>query len=337
MRWRQIVLFGIVSASIALPTVTAPDVADARPRIFGIFGALLGGGIGFHHHFRHHRQGETHREAAAPVREVAPPVETRGIDDDTFGYVFWPTGYDANFWAHGELDVIEAMFAGGAPDASTICRQPGADLAKMISDRLAETVQASGDAAAALDVLHSKLTDSFGGIAATCRKVAPITAGERLKVLRERLAATRDAALAMRKALASFYETLSDEQKARLAPPAAPTRVSGPSAQASRDVELCHATQEDNWPSTTIEERVQPNSQQAASLEALHKAVANVATSLDAACPKEVEATPVARLDSATQRLDALLAATNPVVSALDDVDRELSDEQKARFNSIVV
>src|SRR5262249_34027209 len=89
------------------------------------------------------------------------------------------------------------------------------------------------------------------------------------------------------------------------------------------------------WPAMLIGRRVRPNRQQRTNLEALQKTLFSMAMYLNGACPKETAQTPVVRLDLAMRRLDAMLYAVIAIAPALDDFYGRLSDEQKARFNSI--
>jgi hypothetical protein len=331
MRCGRILVVSVVAASLAVPTMV-----EARPRVFGVFGAFFGGLTGHYHRYRHHHRVEVAHHRREETARRSAQTNFEGISGDTFGYVFWPTQYDTKFWAHGERDLVAAIFAADTASAP-ICGEPAQERANALADQIRQAIHASGDPLAALDVLQSKFVGAFDTLAATCPKVAPLTADERLKVLRDRLIALRDAGLSTRKALASFYDTLSDEQRTRFDPATTPAKVSGPGVPSARDARLCTAESQapEAWPAPAIEQRVRPNEQQKASLEALQKALSDAGSSLNAACPKEVAPNPGARLEAAVQRIEALLDATNIVSPKLEDFYGQLSDEQKAAFNSI--
>jgi hypothetical protein len=56
---------------------------------------------------------------------------------------------------------------------------------------------------------------------------------------------------------------------------------------------------------------------------------------LMASCPTDVPSTPLARLDAAEKRLNAMLYAARVVGPALSGFYNSLSEDQKAAFNSI--
>jgi hypothetical protein len=80
---------------------------------------------------------------------------------------------------------------------------------------------------------------------------------------------------------------------------------------------------------------VQPNESQRAALDALREASLNAVTSLKADCPSYQVLTPVGRTEAMEQRLAATSTAVKSVESALTKFYELLSDEQKARFNTL--
>ncbi len=64
-------------------------------------------------------------------------------------------------------------------------------------------------------------------------------------------------------------------------------------------------------------------------------ASAKAADILKGACQPDDALTPPARLSAVGRRLDAMLQAVETVKSALDSLYSELTDEQKAQFESI--
>jgi hypothetical protein len=149
--------------------------------------------------------------------------------------------------------------------------------------------------------------------------------------------------------LGKFYDSLSDEQKARFndvganapganapgakpeasnaAPQGAPGNAPTPQAQCDASVMA--------WPTDQINQAVQPNDAQRAKLDALQSAATSAADTVKAACPTEVPATPPARLAAAGKHLHAMLQAVDTVRPALHDFYDSLSDSQKARFNTL--
>ncbi len=131
---------------------------------------------------------------------------------------------------------------------------------------------------------------------------------------------------------------LSDEQKARFndigakqsgragrAEPAA--NMPNPQAQCGANVMA--------WPTDQIDRVVHPNDAQRKKLEALQSAAAQAQDLIKAACPSETPATPPGRLAAVGKRLQAMLQAVRTVQPALANFYNALSDDQKARFNTM--
>jgi hypothetical protein len=89
------------------------------------------------------------------------------------------------------------------------------------------------------------------------------------------------------------------------------------------------------WPIDQIQAAVQPTQQQVALLDELGNALVKASDEVKSHCPTAVSFTPTARLDDMQRRLQALVDAVNIVNPPLQGFFGSLSDEQKARFNSI--
>jgi hypothetical protein len=78
-----------------------------------------------------------------------------------------------------------------------------------------------------------------------------------------------------------------------------------------------------------------PTEAQRASLDNLRDASAKAADMLKVDCAADTALTPPTRLAAAFKRLDTMLQAVDTVKSALDDLYKDLTDEQKAQFEAI--
>jgi hypothetical protein len=276
---------------------------------------------------------------AAPTSlSSLPAVDFASIDDDFFGYVFAPSSYDTKLWAHGERDMIQTVFNKGNTGAPPNCGEQGTKRAAPLIERIEKATRPNEEQHAALQELQAALSKAFDEIRTTCRDVAPITPTARLKAMQERLFAIRDAGLSIRIALAKFYDSLTNAQRApfRTSETTASTdQKQNNDAQSAAQVCAAQVQAPVAWPAALIGKRVRPNEQQRVSLEALQKTLFGMATYLKGACPSEAQSTPIARLDAAMHRLDGMLYAVIAISPALDDFYGQLSDEQKARFNSI--
>jgi hypothetical protein len=310
---------------------------------------------------RHHKIAEPHEEAAPqkaateeqqPVEQLqasmqAPPptslsnlpvADFASIDDDFFGYVFVPSSYDTKLWAHGERDMIQTVFNKGSTSAPPNCGDQGTKRAAPLIERIEQATRPNEEQHAVLRELQAALSKAFDEIRTTCRDVAPITPTARLKAMQERLFAIRDAGLSIRIALAKFYDSLTDEQRAPFGTTestASTDQKQNNGTQSASQVCTAQVQAPYAWPAALIGRRVRPNEQQRVSLEALQKTLFGMAMYLKGACPNEAQLTPIARLDAAMHRLDGMLYAVIAISPALDDFYGQLSDEQKARFNSI--
>jgi hypothetical protein len=310
---------------------------------------------------RHHRIAQPNEQAASlqPAAELQQPAEQlqltmqappptslsslpvadfASIDDDFFGYVFVPSSYDTRLWAHGERDMIQTVFNKGSTSAPPNCGDQGTKRAAPLIERIEQATRPNEEQHAALRELQAALSKAFDEIRTTCRDIAPITPTARLRAMQERLFAIRDAGLSIRIALAKFYDSLTNEQRAPFDnndTTASTDQKQNNGTQSAAQVCAAQIQAPYAWPAAVIGRRVRPNEQQRVSLEALQKTLFGMAMYLKGACPSDAQLTPIARLDAAMHRLDGMLYAVIAISPALDDFYGQLSDEQKARFNSI--
>ncbi len=88
-------------------------------------------------------------------------------------------------------------------------------------------------------------------------------------------------------------------------------------------------------PTQQIIATVDPDDKQKAALDQLDNVSAKAATMLQATCPAHIPAGTEARLDAMDKRLKATATAMNEVRPALSGFYESLTDEQKARFNTM--
>ncbi len=134
--------------------------------------------------------------------------------------------------------------------------------------------------------------------------------------------------------------SLSDEQKQKLD---AIGKAGGPQGQpegapAGGDVAaLCGHQPGDvaKLPVQRIEQVVHPDAQQRNAFDRLKAASEKAAEQLQTSCPAQIPQTPVARLDAVKTRLSAMVDAMKTVQPKLAAFYNSLSDEQKAKFNTM--
>src|ERR1043166_3193887 len=279
--------------------------------------------------------------------------------DDFFDYAFWPAEYDNyGFWSSAYDDVLAHVFFSpgtedispsvgverrgrGAkrrgmrersPAATDFCRvDPG--LTRWPVEEIAQVVEPTGEQRNLLSDLKAASERAGSLLASACPVKPPATPLGRLDGMAKRLDAMLQALDVVRPALAKFYDSLSDEQKARFN---AMGRGQDGDAQGKDETRLCGTQMPAGLTEEAIdriEREVRPDDRQRAPLDALRDATAKAAETLRAACPDQTPITPVARLDAMAKRIAAMRDAINTVRPALARFYDSLSDEQKAHFN----
>ena len=292
--------------------------------------------------------------------------------DDVFDYAFWPSEYDDyGFWAYAYDDVLDSAlwapdlgnvyayasgggYAGGggrrarahAPSiddasraATQICQASDPGLTQWPIEQIEQTVQPTANQQKLLGGLKAASERAARLLQAACPASQPSTPLGRLDAITERLDTLLEAIDIVRPALANFYDSLTDEQKARFnAIGQQQTRSArrGNAASSKSEARLCGGqapaviTQRSI---RRIEQDVRPSGQQRDALDRLRDASAKAADLLRDACPEQTPLTPVARLDAMAKRVHAMLDAAKTVRPALARFYSSLSDEQKAHFN----
>src|SRR5262245_38717800 len=134
-----------------------------------------------------------------------------------------------------------------------------------------------------------------------------------------------------------FYQSLSDEQKARFNAIA----LADDSRAAGKDQRDLAKFCDQRTPGVTdlpidrIAQAVQPTPVQQRALDELKDASVRAAEELKVDCPTYQTLTPTGRVQAMEKRLDATLAAAKTIQPPLDKFYNSLNDEQKARFNSL--
>jgi hypothetical protein len=289
---------------------------------------------------------------------------------DIFYCSLWSSGYCGYdpLWAYGYGDVYESVFSPynydeyvqgpGAPERMASltqgmeqsCTDEAAEVTGWPINQIQDAVQPSQQQAALLDGLGNAIVKASDVIKADCPTTVAFTPPDRLAQMQGRLQGLVEAVSIVSPPLTQFYDSLSDEQKARfndIAPPAPQnaqaSQGQAPQGQTSQDQDQgaapsvqaqCNASTL-AWPGDKIDQAVKPNDAQQAKLNALQAALAQASDTIKAACPTDLPATPPSRLDAAGKRLQAMLQAVTAVQPALTDFYNSLSDDQKARFNAM--
>jgi hypothetical protein len=201
-------------------------------------------------------------------------------------------------------------------------------------EQIRQTVHPTADQEAALDDLSAASSQASDIIKSSCPSSVPLTPIGRLDAAEQRLDATIKAIQVVRSPLEKFYEALGDEQRQRFnamngstrGAPSAANMVAACSQQGGSFIDL---------PAQRIEQVVQPTAQQQSAFDNLKKTAQNASEKLQSSCPTAVPLSPVARLDTVETRLSAMTGAIKSVRPDLQNFYASLSDEQKAKFNTV--
>ena len=222
------------------------------------------------------------------------------------------------------------------------CADEAAEVTGWPVNQIQDAVQPNQQQAASLDDLGNAIVKASDEIKSHCPTNVAFTPTDRLAQMKQRLQALVDAVNLISPPLTKFYDSLSDEQKARfndIAPPAPPNAQGPQAGQAEQGQQPSVQAQCDAgvmaWPSDRIDNAVHLTDAQRSKIDALQSALSQAADTIKAACPTEVPATPPARLDAVGKRLQTMLQAVETVQPALTDFYNSLSDDQKARFNTL--
>jgi LTXXQ motif family protein len=282
---------------------------------------------------------------------------------DFFDYVYWPYAYD-DFWPYAYDDVYYGIYGNYAPippgassggrresspgnrvartddtqrRAAEVCSDDAAQLTDWPLERISEVVQPTAAQRPALDELRAASAKAIDMLKSGCPKDLPSIPTGRLAAMESRLQVMLAAVQTVRPALERFYQSLSDEQKARFNAIAA----SDDHAAAAKDRRDLTKFCDEKTPGVTdlpidrIAQAVQPTPAQRAALDELKDASVKAAERLKTDCPTYQTLTPTSRVEAMEKRLDATLGAVKTVQPALAKFYNSLSDEQKARFNSL--
>ncbi len=272
---------------------------------------------------------------------------------------YWSYGYGDPFWDYGYGDIYGGLFSpfgfgdlagylpGGLSEgrrtranvgtaSAQIARMCGDDTAEVADwpiDRIRQLVSPDEQQRMALDELANASVKAAQIIKSACPTSVAFTPTGRLAAMQQRIEAMEQAVDVVRGPLDTFYDTLTDEQKARLN--AANQAAVAQNGRSRGLAQSCNTNTATQWPEARIEAAVRPNEAQQAKLKALQNAAMQAAEQLAASCPSELPTTPPARLAAVAKRLDVMLDSVKNVRGALDDFYAGLSDEQKAKFNMI--
>jgi hypothetical protein len=290
---------------------------------------------------------------------------------DPYDYAFWDYGYDDIYagifspYGYNDYEGYAAYLpprGGGGPRVATqgsgtptgstpqteptqlaqMCGDDVSGIAGLPIEKYRQAIQPNAEQQAALDELARASARAAQDIKNACPTQVGLTAPTRLALMEQRIEAMIAAVRTVQPPLENLYGLLSDEQKARLTALGQDQRQDqrqGGRRQGTSGASLaqsCNAAQSstNSWPTDELERTLHLTDAQRAGLTELQNASVNAAEMLKA-CPPDNALTPPARLKAVETRLETMLQAVQTVHGALTAFYAQLSDEQKARFETL--
>lgn len=238
-----------------------------------------------------------------------------------------PVAEDAGRAQHEALVETNAAAVGS-------CSSLAPEVTSLPLDQIRRTIHPTADQDAALDDLSSAAAKANDIIKASCPTDTPLTPIGRLDAAQKRLGAMVQAVETVRSPLARLYDTLNDDQKTRFNTMSGSGRAGPTSGDLAT---LCRPRSGEvvQLPIQRIEQLIQPNAQQQGAFNDLKAASQTAADALQTSCPSQFPGTPVGRLDAVKGRLSAMIDSLQTVRPKLAAFYALLSDEQKAKFNTM--
>ena len=273
--------------------------------------------------------------------------------DDLFGGIFAPYAYAGDYGGYGSGDRYRRRHhvarndPGGtepqgarADELAQLCGGEAASLVHFPFDRIEQKVQPTEAQRAGFEELKSAAAKAADKLKASCPSEPALGPLGRLDTAEQRLEAMLDAVSTVREPLMKFYDSLSDQQKARLdamglSPGREAAAGGGRQTQAGVVPRMCseRTNAVAQLSIEDIEKNVHPTDAQRQNFEDLRNASARAADAVRASCPSKIPLTVTARIEAVEGRLAAMLDAVKTVRGPLEKFYDSLSDEQRARFN----
>jgi hypothetical protein len=281
---------------------------------------------------------------------------------DFIDYTFWPYAYDV-FWPYAYDDLYVGVFGPYAYEGraytnralrsrhtrrnrhestttAVVCSAKSTALTDWPIQQIAELVQPDQAQQSALNDLKDATANAMNALQSACPDDLPSTPTGRLAAMDKRIGTMLLALSIVQPPLQRFYDSLSDEQKARFNTVNTDAQASGNSRSGNRSPDfsqLCgeQVVKTTIVPTDRVAQAVKPTEAQRSALNSLNEAAAKAADFLKANCPTAEPLTPTARVAAMEQRLKTMSEAIKIVEPALENFYGSLTDEQKARFNQL--
>lgn len=268
--------------------------------------------------------------------EPIPPEPAEGVSPTLLSPILaWPSLYDDIFWprtssawAFGYEDIFGQAFVRFGPQrASDLCpyRMSTDESVTRITRETMPTVAQRP----LLQKLATALGQANGYLIESCPSEIPKQPVARLQLMERQIDATIMALQIIRPPLQEFAQSLDDKQRARF-------DGASPSSEILASSCKLNAVSV-NGPLIQLEQTVQPTDEQRREAAAVADAFNRAAIEFETSCRTAMPPTALARLDATVSRLDATWRAVQTIEVALANFQKDLSDEQSARFNALEI
>jgi len=294
---------------------------------------------------------------------------------DAFAFALWPYDYYDPFWDYGPDWILSSLFwpaeepgyyndgyaynygsiygARTAPRGTAVatesvpprveqdaCGSLAPGVSGLSTARIEKAIDpTTSEQKAALKDFDAAMAKGADIMKQACPTDVPLTPPAKLDAVTERLTAMKSAIGEVRGPLDTLYAQLSDEQKRRLDQSLLASSRGRKKAHPSNlnVAQLCNASGPAfaDLPAGEIQKTVTLDDAQQQKLDQLKTASAKADDIAKSGCISSMPSTVGARLDATEKRVDALLESANALHPAVDDFYASLSDEQKARFNTM--
>lgn len=279
---------------------------------------------------------------------------------DFVDYTFWPYAYDA-FWPYAFDDVYVGVFGPYAYEgpayastsysgrrarraqsrsatAAVVCGAQAPALTDWPIQQISQTVEPNEAQQSALNDLKDATGKAMTALQSACPEELPSTPPGRLAAMDKRISTMLLALSIVQPPMQRFYDSLTDEQKARFNTVSPEAQTASAARNGDRPADLsqvcgAEALKPVTVPTERIAQVLNPTDAQRTALDGLNEATRKAADFLKANCPAEQMLTPPGRITAMEHRLGAMQSAIKTVQPAMENFYKSLTDEQKARFN----
>ncbi len=236
-------------------------------------------------------------------------------------------------WPYDFRAILSTAFGSSPQPAPEVCKPQGEFAAGTIAG-FQSALELTDVQTKLLKALGDALDIASGSLAESCPKNIPTQPIARLELIESQVGKINAALSNVRQPLQEFQHSLNNEQLARFA-----AMIGAPSAADDQRTKAARCTGATatavDWPADQIERSIQPIDTQRDAFSRLKEALGKAAGALNAPCLTPMPVTELGRLEMTKTQLDATKDAVAAIRLAFSALAVTLSDEQKARLDSL--